>query len=405
MTSASLTVSEDAGNREPLTPACCELGGLQYMPLLLRLFGSDFYALASGDEFKAGLTLWAAAFQEKPAGSLPDNEILLATKARVTLERWRELAPMALHGWTRRSDGRLYHETVALVVLDAWIERIGHRRRSAKGNATKAGIPFDEAEFDALKAQAEAFKRALDPDAPKIATSLKGEEPSLEGGETAPSRPQKPSGGKRSGGKRSEDKNPQGDSKTIFSIDDGWAIDAEALATAAELGLSEAEARAAADQHLDWWRANQPAARKPRAGWMLAWRNRCDALADDPEQRKRLKAPGSRTGFAPLAVSPPPTSGPAWWGDAGAAIAAADPLAWSTWWARATPQEAPGVVVAHSAEAARRINSGDAGIDARGLTGFDFRAIDPEDARIEALAATDPDRAAIMRRARAVNGG
>ncbi|HRE45993.1 MAG TPA: hypothetical protein PKY87_18770, partial [Terricaulis sp.] len=79
-----------------------------------------------------------------------------------------------------------------------------------------------------------------------------------------------------------------------------------------------------------------------------------------------------------------------------------DALAWSTWWARATPRADRGVLVAHSDEAARRINAGDAGLDALALTGIAFRALDPEEARIEDLEANgDTYRADMARRARA----
>ena len=48
---------------EPLTPAECDLRGMPYMPLdLVTLFDSDLYALSTGDEFKAALTLWGKVF-------------------------------------------------------------------------------------------------------------------------------------------------------------------------------------------------------------------------------------------------------------------------------------------------------------------------------------------------------
>ncbi len=61
----------------PLVPADVDLRGLEYMPLLgARLMASDFHARASDSEWRAALTLWWAAWQQVPAGSLPDDDVI-----------------------------------------------------------------------------------------------------------------------------------------------------------------------------------------------------------------------------------------------------------------------------------------------------------------------------------------
>ena len=63
---------------EPMTPADCDLRGLEYMPLLgQHLFGSEFNARANDSEWRAGLTLWWAAWCQVPAASLPDDDVAL----------------------------------------------------------------------------------------------------------------------------------------------------------------------------------------------------------------------------------------------------------------------------------------------------------------------------------------
>lgn len=122
---------------EPLTPPECDLRGMPYMPLdVVRMFDSDFYALSSGDEFKAGLSLWCKAFLQMPAGSLPDDDRLLAHLSG-SGSTWRRVKDMALRGWVKCSDGRLYHRTVAEKVLEAWKARLDRRARTEAARAAK----------------------------------------------------------------------------------------------------------------------------------------------------------------------------------------------------------------------------------------------------------------------------
>ncbi len=115
---------------DPLVPSDVDLRGMPYMPLdVVRLFDSDFYALSNGAEFKAGLSLWCKAFLQVPAGSLPNDERLLAHLSGAGAA-WPKVRDMALHGWVKCNDGRLYHRTVAEKALDAWKARTDRRART-----------------------------------------------------------------------------------------------------------------------------------------------------------------------------------------------------------------------------------------------------------------------------------
>lgn len=145
---------------EPLVPEDCDLRGLTYMPMdVLRLLDSDIYALSTGDEFKAALGLWCKAWNQVPAGSVPSDERVLAKWVGISLGEWRTISEVALRGWVECSDGRLYHPVVCEKALEAWLERLAHRRRSAQGNASRYGHPFDAAHFD--KAQKDAADALL----------------------------------------------------------------------------------------------------------------------------------------------------------------------------------------------------------------------------------------------------
>lgn len=108
----------------PLVPPDVDLRGLPYMPLdITRLLDSDFYALSTGSEFKAAVTLWIRSFQQIPAASLPDDERVLAHLSYAG-PAWAEVRDMAMRGWIKCSDGRLYHPVVAEKAMTAWAGRM-----------------------------------------------------------------------------------------------------------------------------------------------------------------------------------------------------------------------------------------------------------------------------------------
>lgn len=126
---------------EPLTPADCDLRGLEYMPLLgQHLFGSEFNARADDSEWRAGITLWWAAWCQVPAASLPDDDIALCRFADLgrDVRLWKKLRANALHGWIKCSDGRLYHPTLAKQALLAWDKRRANKEDRSVAAERKA---------------------------------------------------------------------------------------------------------------------------------------------------------------------------------------------------------------------------------------------------------------------------
>lgn len=116
----------------PPVPPECDLRGLPWMPIdTVRLLDSDLYALATGESFKAAVTLWCKAWQQVPASSLPDNDVILA-KLSGAGSRWKKVKDQALRGFRRCSDGRLYHPVIAEKALEAWAHRQSQRSRAAK---------------------------------------------------------------------------------------------------------------------------------------------------------------------------------------------------------------------------------------------------------------------------------
>ena len=97
---------------EPLTDPAVDVAGLPgFMLNVVRLLSSELVAISTGDEFKAAVLLWCRSWQQTPACSLPDDDRVLASFAGLgaDVKKWRKVRDVALRGFVRCSDGRLYH--------------------------------------------------------------------------------------------------------------------------------------------------------------------------------------------------------------------------------------------------------------------------------------------------------
>lgn len=132
----------------PLTPPDCDLTDFRRMMLDIgRLRGSSFDATLNDSAWRAGLNLWMSSWHQVPAASLEDNEAELTKAAGLgrDVKTFRKLRAEAMRGWVKCSDGLLYHETVAEIALEAWIDKLGQRISSGAGNAKRHKIEFDPA--------------------------------------------------------------------------------------------------------------------------------------------------------------------------------------------------------------------------------------------------------------------
>ena len=137
----------------PLTPPDCDLRGMPFMPLdTARLLDSDLFALSSGDEFKCALALWCKSWHQVPAGSLPDDDRILAHLSGAR-DKWCDMSrDMVLHGWIKCDDGRLYHPVVCEKALEALPQRREYKSRKTADAERKERERQDRrALFDGLK--------------------------------------------------------------------------------------------------------------------------------------------------------------------------------------------------------------------------------------------------------------
>lgn len=146
----------------PLVHAAVDLTDFAFMPLdVRRLRDSRIVVSADGEEFRAAILLWCAAWHQIPAASLPDDDIELANLAGYgrVLKEWRRVRPGALYGWIKCSDGRLYHPVVAEKARESWDSKLRHRyqrelERIKKHNTRHAEDKKAVPTFDAWKASA-----------------------------------------------------------------------------------------------------------------------------------------------------------------------------------------------------------------------------------------------------------
>jgi hypothetical protein len=104
---------------EPFVPANTDVSNLAgFMLNVEHLLASELVATGSPEECWAALMLWCRAWKQVPAGSLPNDDRVLASFSG-TGRRWSRVRAMALHGFELCNDGRLYHRFLCAEVLKA----------------------------------------------------------------------------------------------------------------------------------------------------------------------------------------------------------------------------------------------------------------------------------------------
>lgn len=114
-----------------------DVAALPFMPLFVdKLLASDTWSMASGDEAKAAVTLWARAWKQVPAGSLPRDDKVLAGLSGAGA-KWGKVRDVALRGFKPGEDGRLHHELIEQAADDALAKLAGQRTRTAAATAKR----------------------------------------------------------------------------------------------------------------------------------------------------------------------------------------------------------------------------------------------------------------------------
>ena len=126
---------------EPLTPPGTDLRhGAAFEVDIVHLLHSEFIHLATNEELGAAARLCLHSLFQVPAGSLPNDEIILAKLAGCDhrAKAWQRVRAMALYGWALCSDGRLYHQETARMVFAFLVEEDTRKWAEEERNATHA---------------------------------------------------------------------------------------------------------------------------------------------------------------------------------------------------------------------------------------------------------------------------
>jgi len=132
---------------EPLTPADCDLRSFPFMELHVhRLLRSEWWLRALTEQPEAcgaAVNLWAVAWHELPAGSLPDSDFVLWRMSGLAREAWDAVRERVLAPWIKCSDGRIYHPVVAEIAAAAHGRKHKASEAGRKGNAIRWGSQPD----------------------------------------------------------------------------------------------------------------------------------------------------------------------------------------------------------------------------------------------------------------------
>lgn len=275
----------------PLVPADIDITGLDgFMLNVQQLFASELWALSTGDEFKAALGLWGRAWQQKPPGSLPADEKILAAFSGAP-SKWKRNRAIAMRGFVLCSDGRFYHRVLCEDVLRAAEKREKFKARTKAASdarrlgALAEGPPESHRNDDRNDARNDDVTGTVTSDvtsvhrqgqgqgqvskkettAPAVAKKAPEELATLHGLalERAPLEPpQAP--------KPAEDDKP---SPMGRRLPDAWALSPdETQWSMAQPGANLARLNRELEVFRDYWKA-KPGAQGRKSDWSATWRN------------------------------------------------------------------------------------------------------------------------------------
>lgn len=98
---------------------------------------SDTWSLASEIPMAqpALLMMWLIAWKQEPVGAFPNDENLIRAKCKIPPATWGKVRAVLMRGWWLADDGRLYHDTIVLRVL----EMLEYRRKEAERKGRTRG--------------------------------------------------------------------------------------------------------------------------------------------------------------------------------------------------------------------------------------------------------------------------
>lgn len=115
-----------------MTAADIDVRCLPYMPLQIETLRKSKTWLRCRRRPELGfylMNLWMRAWHEVPAGSIEDDDDVLADAAMCPPDKWIDIRDTLLDGWEKR-DGRIYHRTVTELATEATGKLRSNKKRT-----------------------------------------------------------------------------------------------------------------------------------------------------------------------------------------------------------------------------------------------------------------------------------
>lgn len=125
-----------------LVPAGCDLRDFAFMPLQVeRLRRSKAWLKCKRNPALAFymVNLWTASWHDVPAGSLEDDDDVLADLAMCTKRRWSIVRDDVLKEWVPIGDGRIYNPAICEKALVAWSAKVIRMRKISRRTEIESG--------------------------------------------------------------------------------------------------------------------------------------------------------------------------------------------------------------------------------------------------------------------------
>jgi uncharacterized phage protein (TIGR02220 family) len=126
---------------KPQPPYCDVPAGGYPFPLdMSRVEQSTTWLKATPEQRPWCLLLWCKAWQQRPCGTLPDDDELIAAIIGAPLSFFQLHRDTLMRGWELHDDGRYYHRVVTEKVLAMLATRRGDRERQQKHREKNAQV-------------------------------------------------------------------------------------------------------------------------------------------------------------------------------------------------------------------------------------------------------------------------
>jgi hypothetical protein len=122
---------------------------------------SATWSLAPAEARPWLLMLWMTAWRQKPAGSFEADEKVIAARIGMPSELWSRHREVLLRNWWVATDGRMYHDFIAELVLEMMAKRRSVADRQAARRArARDGAP-DPDDSDAITGESRVTNAGL----------------------------------------------------------------------------------------------------------------------------------------------------------------------------------------------------------------------------------------------------